>query len=535
MGMKNHAGIAGIAVLVAVVGRTILALALGFRPFDDTYISFRYALNLGTGHGFVYNWGDRVLGATTPLWILLLAAGTHWHLSLGNFVVFSAVIFDIVNALLIFGLLRCVGFDRAIAASAGVLLLLLVDYLALSISGMESSLFVLLVLACLFSLGRYRWAIAGILAGLALLTRPEALLLGPVFVAAALIEAPAHNFARRVVSAGSASLAVLLPWVLFAIPYFGSPIPHSLAAKYHSSRAPGLAHFSNVNLVQFFIHGQYGGGLLTRTYWQAQILLTAAAVLGAATIVRSALRGGREARLAAVLLLLFPALYVGAMGAAAAFTWFPWYYAPIYPFLAVMAVIGAARVGEIISASYGHRSAIIAGLIAVLATCQIVALLVVKLPAARADTWTAGWRQLSLHLPKTPDVNVAADEIGVLGWVAYPITVVDLTGLVSPQMLTRSPADYLRESRPNYVAVRVSDSSRLLDNIGNAPWFKAAYVEVAQAMDRGYLLFKSVETSKVGGMPANPTGTAAQAYPRLSRQMRPLLPSSACAGRRRAQ
>ena len=53
--------------------RTAAGLWLGFRPFDDTYITFRYSLNLASGHGFVYNLGEPVLGTTTPLWALALA------------------------------------------------------------------------------------------------------------------------------------------------------------------------------------------------------------------------------------------------------------------------------------------------------------------------------------------------------------------------------------------------------------------------------------------------------------------------------
>ena len=41
---------------------------------DDTYIKYRYAANIATGHGFVYNIGERVLGTTLPLFTLLLAA-----------------------------------------------------------------------------------------------------------------------------------------------------------------------------------------------------------------------------------------------------------------------------------------------------------------------------------------------------------------------------------------------------------------------------------------------------------------------------
>ena len=50
----------------------ILALAArmipGPRTIDNSFITFRYARNLLSGEGFVYNPGQRVMGTTTPLY-----------------------------------------------------------------------------------------------------------------------------------------------------------------------------------------------------------------------------------------------------------------------------------------------------------------------------------------------------------------------------------------------------------------------------------------------------------------------------------
>jgi hypothetical protein len=43
------------------------------RTIDDAFITFRYARNLTAGAGFVCNSGERVLGATTPLFTVVLA------------------------------------------------------------------------------------------------------------------------------------------------------------------------------------------------------------------------------------------------------------------------------------------------------------------------------------------------------------------------------------------------------------------------------------------------------------------------------
>ena len=60
----------GLALIVAAVA----ASRFVDYAYDDAYITYRYARNLATGHGFVYNLGDLYLGTTTPLYTLLLAA-----------------------------------------------------------------------------------------------------------------------------------------------------------------------------------------------------------------------------------------------------------------------------------------------------------------------------------------------------------------------------------------------------------------------------------------------------------------------------
>src|SRR5260221_10437105 len=63
-------------VLIAIViALAIYARALpGPRTIDDAFITFRYSRNIVEGQGFVYNPGSRVLGTTTPLYTLLMAA-----------------------------------------------------------------------------------------------------------------------------------------------------------------------------------------------------------------------------------------------------------------------------------------------------------------------------------------------------------------------------------------------------------------------------------------------------------------------------
>ena len=59
------------------IGVFVFCLALAWQHRflqDDAFISFRYARNLATGHGLVWNPGERVEGYTNFLWTLLMAA-----------------------------------------------------------------------------------------------------------------------------------------------------------------------------------------------------------------------------------------------------------------------------------------------------------------------------------------------------------------------------------------------------------------------------------------------------------------------------
>ena len=65
----------GCLILSAGAIRCVLAIHSAANGlFDDAYASLRYASNLAHGQGFVFNPGERVLGTTSPLHTLLLAA-----------------------------------------------------------------------------------------------------------------------------------------------------------------------------------------------------------------------------------------------------------------------------------------------------------------------------------------------------------------------------------------------------------------------------------------------------------------------------
>jgi hypothetical protein len=224
----------------------IIRLLPGPRTIDDAYITFRYAHNLLAGYGFVFNLNEKVLGTTTPLYTLVLSTiGWFWHqLSPKTAVPFPEIawvtnaILDSVTCVLLaiigkkFQILR-VGF------LTGLVWAIAPYSVTFSIGGMETSLYITLI--CMtFWVFLNNWSgLTGFLAGLCLLTRPDALIfLLPLgvqyfFKLFSINELQKNKQILRLI--GSFCIPTFL-WFGFAYLYFGSPIPQSILAKTEAYR-----------------------------------------------------------------------------------------------------------------------------------------------------------------------------------------------------------------------------------------------------------------------------------------------------------
>ena len=479
-----------IAIGAAAAARTAAALWLGFRPFDDTYITFRYSLNLASGHGFVYNIGEPVLGTTTPLWALVLALVASAGSSIEHAAFIISFACDIGSAFLLFGLLNALGFGAGVPAAGAILLLGFFDHLSLARSGMESSFFVFLVLGSLGAIASRRIVIAAVLIALAVLTRPEGTLLLALFPAA-LWYHRADLRGRDVAAAALLLCAIIGGWALYATREFGSIVPQSVAAKAARFSDPALAQFSWNNIGLFLLKGQYGGEIFTRTYLQLTPVVSLLAALGTAYVVAGLLRDTNAIRRVA-LLLYFPAAYGVGMSLSHAFTYFPWYYAPFYPFIAALAPIGTSLVTR------ASRAAVL-GVSGALVATQLIAAAVVKLPAD-STAWVDGYFDVSSSVPRDAAIRIAAPEIGVVGWRVWPSAVLDLEGLVTPAAVGVKPEDFFRLQQPEYLIVRTDNAAQLLSALQRDSWFGQTYEVISLRADpEGNREFRTYAKKVVGG------------------------------------
>ncbi len=315
------------ALLTALIVLTALAARLipGPRTIDDSYITFRYARNLLAGEGFVYNPGQPVQGTTTPLYtfmmagIGLLTGGTQANFPL-NALVLNALA-DAATCFLLIRLGRRAGavWPGYAAALAWAVAPFSVTF---AVGGLETSVYVLLLTGLALAYAEQRRALTGLLGALAVLTRPDAVILVGPLILDRLVRAFRKTDEPLSARELLAFLVPTLSWAAFAALTFGSPIPHSVQAKAGAYLLP--PHDALIRLIQHYATPFMEQNLLgpALAVGLGLVLYPFLYIIGARRIYR------REARLLGW--LLYPALYFFTFALPNPLI-FRWYLTPPLP------------------------------------------------------------------------------------------------------------------------------------------------------------------------------------------------------------
>jgi hypothetical protein len=375
---------------LAALGLLFLLWLRFYQPpntVDDAYITFRYARNIATGVGFVYNAGERVLGTTTPAFALLLAAASRLS-GIYDYPWLALVVNALINALTFCVLIRLTArLSGSAWVGLGAALLFAIEGRGLDFStgGMEAGFNQLAILSTFLLLfeNRTRWAAVAL--GAALLIRPDGLNLAAAFFGVLGVEwlkarrawseerppeggrraksvergaggeeesarseerraagAPPHPHTPTLpyIELGIFAL-VVVPWVIFATVYFGNFIPQSILAKSELYRTPDLMAF-RAFLVQaralwpFSLPPLQPDQTVGREVLQAIFPLTLAGVG-----LWAAQRRQPRAWAIGVYMALFIAFY--SVGNP---LWLGWYEIPLFPLYHVLFLTGVVWLAE---------------------------------------------------------------------------------------------------------------------------------------------------------------------------------------------
>lgn len=264
--------------LVALIASFYLAQSDRVRfhfPLDDAWTHQVYARSLAGLHGFDYNPGQAEAGSTSPLWAIV-SAPTHWLPGTDAMVLAVKLLglaFAAAAVLLLGFIVRHLTGSRAVAITAAALFALEPRLYFSALSGMENTLLVALWLGALAAYLRGPLWLSGLLVSLTPLCRPEAVLLVPVWLVAALF---------RTTGARRAALALIVvpsaAWCLFCKLVTGHWLPNTFYAKAQLRGLGAAVHAMFAILTQ----RGYGSSL---ALWAGLAALIVACVVGVVCVV----------------------------------------------------------------------------------------------------------------------------------------------------------------------------------------------------------------------------------------------------------
>lgn len=471
-------------ILSALIIGGLCVTVLFYRiTYDDVFLAFRYAHNILSGYGFVFNPGERFLGTPAPLFVVLLVvfkAAIPWLTipELGG--VLSGLA---LTGCGVFIYLLGKEYHQPGTGALAAILTLSSPFVVMTLGG-ETPIYLMVVCAAFYTYARGQYNLCAFLLALAVLNRSEGI------VAAGMLGIHFLLAQRRLPwKPALVFVLTLSPWVIYAAIQFGSPLTHSLAAKI-AQRRIGLAPFipSAAHWVRHIV--------LRNNPWS--LAFAPLAGLGGVVVVRQwrqwgAFFGWIVAQSVAYLILDVP--------------FYHWYIAHLGVGLAVAAGLGvgwamASLLGGNRESAYDAprwrklassllRTAGIA-LLAALA-CVTITFSIWSVsryhwgqpnPANRLYMQTGHW--LKDNTP--PSSSVAYIEIGQIGYYSER-RIVDLLGLVSPGVSQRlRQGNFLwayQYYQPDYVLYNPLFTGWMHPAVAQ-PWFQTAYEVVGEIEQPGY-------------------------------------------------
>ena len=447
--------------VVAVIVLLILKSVLPPYTCDDAFISMKVAVNLAEGRGMTFNPGEAAYVTTSPLWVLLLAAG---RTVTGDVLVASRWIVTVLEVLLVIvfvhltsGLSR----GRRIGAISAVLLVTNPAFLLTSSSGMELPLYLLVIVLSidLFRTGHYAVALA--VAATAVWVRFDGVLLYGVLAASVLIVQRRELRTRlvRVLAGYLPSVLILLAYILFGYLVFDMMVPASVQRKALSS--PNL----------FSAKWQAGAMTLAAAFGQACLGNNAAwyragtpfLILFLPFLVGMTLFAVRRQRGTFVLLVFSVVYFLALTGSGAGYTRnFPWYFVPVLPAVCLAAGTGLVWILERFSEASKRFRALwdmaVPELVFIVVWTVVLYFGAIQTNTAvlaqsaigtaereRAYAAAAVWAGRNLD----PNATVAANEIGAVGFFLPPdAEVLDMFGLLRPPTELKTSWSVLFKRQP---------------------------------------------------------------------------------------
>jgi tetratricopeptide (TPR) repeat protein len=233
---------AKVILLVIIAIFVVHSLSLNFTQ-DDAFISYRYVKNFVNGHGLVFNPGEKVEGYTNFLWIILLSIFARFGLDI---IVVSKILGIASGCITLFLLYKISVLvfqkeNRSTSSPQSWFFALFPSFLLASnsafaywsISGLETVFFLMAILLSVYfylSISNFiNQRLATLFGALSTLIRPEGVLIFLIIMLHKLFFK--KDKLKDCLLSLAGFIALLLPFLIFKIVYYGDILPNSFYAK----------------------------------------------------------------------------------------------------------------------------------------------------------------------------------------------------------------------------------------------------------------------------------------------------------------
>jgi hypothetical protein len=414
-------------LVIFVVGILLFQAFQGSRILDDAFITYRYARNIANGNGYTYNPGEHVQGTTTPLFTLILALFSIFFTSnhIPDVSFYISVIADILNTWLLYRIGKHITRSETVGFFIALTFLLQPLRINVAKGGLETSLFILAMLAMYdFYILQNKTVVAAFFGACMILIRLDGLLpVIPIFLHACWKERTIAFKAFLVAS------LILLPWFAWAFYYFSNPLPFSIYAK--TVTYQNYSQWETLTLLLSFL----GTGSMG-PYKDIHLIIPG--LIAALFLVSIGIHWLWINNRVGILIVLYPIAYFTVMVIGHAPLFFSWYYPPLMPGIILAIFCGLI---ELISKSKIKEKYLFIPFSIGAAIFIVVPLIFINISPGWADSRDIEslYDQASKSIQQDAlNKLVFSPDIGVIGWNLVDAKILDPIGLVSPQSLDKT-------------------------------------------------------------------------------------------------
>jgi len=476
-------GLDWISILIILISLLVRIIWIVFtnHTFEDAFITFRYSQRLSNGFGFEYNLGQRTYGTTTPLFTFLLAL---W-LFFSNNIILGARFFSLLSTVFsqyfLFRGLTYIRKSNYHIYPVMILVGLWPSLIRWDTGGMEMPIVILLIVISWYSFIKEEIKWTGILTGLLLLTRIDTFIWS-----LSLLTLTAINKHKLALLHVFLNVIIYLPWFLFALFYFGSPIPQTIVAKWFAysiaNQAKIIDQFPSILSKLGPATVRYHSDLLQTLIYGIAISIILIALYQLAK---------RKNHPSILVLLLFIVLEVARLVLTKA-TFTTRY---LIPLLFVILVLAGLSIGDIFNGLSKSKLSgkLIAGISFSLFCTTLIflgyreAVIVKDIQKFRHEH---SLKAIGIWFNQNTPIGskIQLEPLGYVGYYADRY-MLDVVGLVTPKVIqmkqggNNSNSRYIGELNPDYIVVHCDDVLSWIEDDDNIPFESFTYIESFNPLD----------------------------------------------------